>query len=212
MRWIYLSIIFFILFSCKSKEYFLQDDYGYYDELIFDDYILSSFSQKDILMPYVNEPVNADSIIDIFKLRLEKSGLGVRFSDTHSNEIPTDFFLTPTHSCCTDIKSNLSKHIIQVAKNQKDEVKLIPVINIKNGHGLAFGHYLYNSTLRLCVFLVKNNKIIYSNDYAIFKEFKWVLDKELEEEINKSGLNLHSDEDWDRLIHYVMTPYKERLR
>lgn len=201
MKRIIFLTFFYVIFtvSCKSKFQVVQENYSVLDALVVRNYF---FQQID---NYVyNSPHDlADSSILKFKELITKMELPINFEDTLENKVDY-YFLKEKYIGGVSSKIIDTNVIIKNANaKNEEEIVLVPYIELSNTT-LPKG-YTHYSTLKIVVYLVKNDKIIYK-DIGFVKSNRFTVENR--EDIIK---NRNTREDWEKAIYQAMKEYIERL-
>jgi hypothetical protein len=199
---LFFLILLCVICSCKTNyQTIVGKKYSIQDTLIVRNYL---FQQIDNFV--FNSPQDvADSSIQKFKTILSKLDIPIKFEDTLVN-IVDYFFLREEYVVGSRKKNNIDSNYFLNHANPKNkgEVVLFPyfeLVNIVLG-GTAFTHY---SVVKIVVYIVKNNTIIYTYRKSISSKKHFTPNRE---DIKK---NLNPIEDWEKAINGAMKEYINRL-
>lgn len=161
------------------------------EEIRFESYIFCVNSKRDA------NRVSADSISSIFLTSLNKIGvLSNKIQASELNNIVVLNCRKPNRIDTTLVKS--------LVPENSNMVYLIPYISYKNEYH-AYPER-YDSYLRVMIFLVKDNRIIYSYYGSSLAGNRHINYDNYDERAK------HTQEQWDELVKKVMQPYIDRLK
>lgn len=168
--------------------------YSKLDTLVVKNYFYVQVSNGAFNSPYDD----ADSAMALFIDHIPKLGVPIRFSDSLENKVDY-FYLVEEKRCCT---KTIEKYIVDAVETKDTNVTtLVPLFEVTNS---AF-ELAYSSTVRVVVFLVKNNKIIYIGSRAVHSQsFDYFDYQDVKHNINTL-------EEWKTAIYGALKHYVENL-
>ena len=193
-------LIFLGLQSCKSTYQITADSYSKNDTLFVKDYL---FQVRD------NKVVNApdeigDSLFTFFKGHLLSFDLPIKIIEGGENKV--DYFFLKEGYSPWPFKSIKTSLLLEKFKTlQKNQIVLVPFIEVFNRSVGSAGGYTYSSIANIELIFLQNDKIIYRYQYRIST------DVHFEPEHKKIKRNMNTKEDWEKAINGAMKEYIERL-
>jgi hypothetical protein len=201
----FLSLIFFVftLFSCKTKNVI----YDYYEKE--NQIKITHYYLRDCRTPLYKRNCNnglSDSLFKLFNNELIKLELPLKFVDSIQNKMELavwkknkDYYYYHHNRIDTSF----------ILSSIKDSTGcfLVPFIHYTDHHMSSFSGVTYSIFLCVSIFIIKNNKIIYSMyGQKQSNSFFYVELKELDlSEINIKAM-------WEETVKEAMQPYLERLK
>jgi hypothetical protein len=190
----------------------VKEHYSSKDTLYIGNILLCSHYQKGLFTEMMNEPINQDSIFNIFLSSLEKLSLPIKLEDNIT------FYCDSSLNKHKVLKiGNIDSNLIySLVKYEPDKVSLIPYLRIfirdqniftispfTGFHGGGIPER--DSFVGMVIFLVKNEEIIYSR--------MWVFTaRTVDIDAGEEPENTIEQKHWDKLVYKVMRNYKRRLR
>jgi hypothetical protein len=206
-----LNIILFFSFgflSCKPYLYVL-DEYPLNEEIIIKDY----FFDRGLLRSfYANEihTNNTDSLFQIVSTSIDTLNLSILFKNPQNNTIDANIWKSKRNKISfihEKLDTNYIKSIIEIDSNK---TMLIPLVRFFEIHSRHEGGTNYSQRIKLSIFLIKNNHIIYSSNNWKDSKLKMYTNNQELLEIDKTSF--FTQKDWDELVRKVMQPYIDRLK
>jgi hypothetical protein len=215
--WLISSII--ILFTgCKAyrfdykRQHIVVPNYNSADTLLLSGYVLCNSLRNDNKLNSevdFGEGVNLDSVFDIFKTSISKLNLPIKF---YENENRCDSsFRANWRMKIDETNSNISRVKVIDTSNV---IQIIPVVHLTNfyqkhiyvsGGVFGGGHYIKQTILRVMIYVVKGDEIIY------LKSAKYFGETYHSNNPKETRTNLEQ-EHWDKLVELVMRDYIKRLK
>lgn len=192
------------LYNIKEARSFLfNDSYKVEDTIYITDYVLYSFDQNRMKNKIIIS--NEDSFLNLVKSGFQKLPLLWSMANENSNK-SNEAFERNKLQRFNEIDTILIK---EIANNSEYSKILIPVITFNYLNiGFASNHGDYLKYLKVSVFIIENNTIIYSSSFY-----------HVEDVYSGSHPYNYKDyhipipqEHWDGLIKEVMKEYTERLK
>ena len=215
-----ILILFFLMLGCNTNLKYRETNrcwdvvnkhYSYKDTLFVKDYIVcyTAKEEDDDIFTFNRSrrmtPINADSVFDVFRNALNKTGLPIKYDSISRNR------------CSYDIKKKYpkiwrrrSKEILELFSIE-NRVVLVPYINIYETWGVVLkgspateGDFFRNSFLSIGLFIVQNDKVVYK------KTVRHVVS--LNYESREDPIIRQTQVHWNKLVELGMKDYRERRR
>jgi hypothetical protein len=206
-----LNIILFVslgFLSCKPYLYVL-DEYPLNEEIIIKDYFFDRVVSNGFFYDDI-ETNNVDSLFQIVSTSINKLNLPIHYNEPQNNTIDSNIWKSKRNQndfIHKKLDTNYIKSIIEIEPNKTMLIPLVRFFELHDGHE---GGTNYSQRIKLSIFLIKNNHIIYSsNNWKDSKLKMYTNDQELLE-IDKTSF--FTQKDWDELVRKVMQPYIDRLK
>lgn len=211
-----LSVLL-ILAGCQhlrlthKRDHILNRAYAWSDTLYLNDFVLCNTLRNEWNLKKEQEfdtQVDLDSVYDIFKSSLKKIELPIKISNGENK--CDSIFRSNWRMRVEDTK----QHVHKAKNNELRSLQLIPVIHATNFYERPYyivggvpggGYYVRQTILRITIFILDGEEIIYLRSGAYFSESYRAYNK------GNTRTNL-TQEHWDNLVELVLRDYVKRLR
>jgi hypothetical protein len=217
-----LEVVFLVIISTSCVRYYKQTNrckkvtksmYSNTDTIHFYNYVLcNNIRNMNKLLSPIGDvvPINEDSVLTILRQSLINLNLPYFFSPENQNYCDSDFH--KNHHL--KFKKIDHKKILEISSSKGGELVIVPIVYIDNlyenqiylhSSGVpAGGDLVRNSYLKIGVYLLKNDEIIY---FRSAKHFTISTHLDFEEKPKRQ-----TQENWDKLVEMVMADYTQRSK
>lgn len=218
MRFYFSNLIILFLITGCSKTPFFEKNRKYHktkkkynvEILHIDHYVMQSIFSPGTIIENTVEDLNEDSVFNIFSSSLSNLDLSITYNGTLDNIADKKFHDNPYMK----YKKIDINRILTMCNGKRDQLIMFPIISYINFYSKPFSisgssnivtfEKIYNTSLSISIFLIKNEEIIYFK--SMFIKESHYMNEEITEHYR------FSKDRWDELVRLVMLDYMERLQ
>jgi hypothetical protein len=195
-KYLLISTLTLIFYSCAPIK-IIQKSYPK-EKLFISNFVFDSWDSSGQGHGYQKDIANysPDSIMQVFLQSLNQLNFPIILDTNIRQQLKDENFRK-----LNKIDTNLIK---KLAVKNSDIISMIPVIIFD--YSFDQQHISYHLYLKLMIFLVKNDEIVYvNNDVYVLSNFQ-------AKEYSFEERPIHRQRHWDELVRKVMQPYIDRLK